>query len=399
MFNQQIPPLEINTGELDLNIDPTQHLSQDIKAENEIKEDLRHLVPEHKISLDQVLQYAMEAKAYAQSQIKKGSTWLQNNSLSDEYFDFLKKGIGEYSGGVRDEMREQFCQDILEEDRIVAYYESTICVSSKYSLGNCEEMAFQALDYILNNVHFNINAEVYWLGNGDHAFLVINRDQCSNPRDPKTWGAAAVFCDPWADKVFNAKEYLLNVKNFYRYGNINAINGFNPSKHFFEQKDRFSVHYLRSKRSASNLKASFFEKSKHLINMLNHFKAKISKEEKRLKEKYDHNAEKILIISYQIKLINQSFININKITNKFIHKEYKNDYRFAKSQLMEGLELLNKEAVFAMKFSKRDQSILFEHKGENIKTEIMKFFGIKSKTYSHLKDFTSKIDSVAAKLF
>src|SRR5207253_7687607 len=150
-------------------------------------------------------QMAKEANAYARSIILKGSTQLENNELAAEYFQHLRRGVegnsyariknpGSKEIGMRDIMDEEMTRRINNgESELLAIFYSVITVSKKYSVGNCYELSFQALDYILNHAP-DIKAELYQVENGDHAFLVLNRNEDSFMEDPLTWGENAIVC-------------------------------------------------------------------------------------------------------------------------------------------------------------------------------------------------------------
>ena len=83
--------------------------------------------------------------------------------------------------------------------------------------GNCYEYSHVAL-HKLRNHDPSINAEVYSIKNGDHIFLLIDRDSSSDPSDLNTWGKNAVVCDAWAGDVFPADEIphkLMDYKQSY----------------------------------------------------------------------------------------------------------------------------------------------------------------------------------------
>ena len=103
-----------------------------------------------------VLEIAKAANNHAREQIIHGSTQLEDNELSDIYFNALRKAV---HTDIRPLIEELI--DPIEEHPILRNYESNIALTSKYSLGNCHELALQALDYVLNNASDNLSAEVY----------------------------------------------------------------------------------------------------------------------------------------------------------------------------------------------------------------------------------------------
>lgn len=167
-----------------------------------------------KIKLYRILQFAVNANLHANTQIIKGSTQLDNNNLTFEQQKSLANAIGDENSGIRGEINE--VAEKLNEafnDEILANFVATIKITSKFSLGNCHEMAMQALSYSMLK-HPNILSEIFVLNPGDHTFLVLGRSVVSNPNDPETWGSTCVVCDPWANNVFPASEYNTKLTGF-----------------------------------------------------------------------------------------------------------------------------------------------------------------------------------------
>lgn len=126
----------------------------------------------------------------------------------------------------------QACDDFLDESGVVQ-------ASKK---GNCGEYAMLALKYVVAHNNSNsaqINAECYEVQGGDHVFLVVGREPASNPKDPSTWGESAYICDPWANDVYEAKDYLTKTKGFStsavsppaQFPIINKTIDFDPQEH------------------------------------------------------------------------------------------------------------------------------------------------------------------------
>ena len=174
-------------------------------------------------SYTDILTIANKSKAYARSQILKSSTALENNDSPKEYFDAIDSAV---TKDIRSLIHQQtnLQSNRLEKNKDVIYYENVIHVTSKYSIGNCYELALQALDYVLNTT--NIDAEVYSIMGGNHCFLVLNRDKDSNPSNPETWGSNAVICDPLANKAYQAKEYHTKLNTLYRSADKNCMDDF-----------------------------------------------------------------------------------------------------------------------------------------------------------------------------
>lgn len=159
-----------------------------------------------------LFQCAELAIQYAHSQILRGSSQLQNNALSPNYFDALDKGLYQERTYKWNEVTEAFKTNKMDE--LLIMHEKTIKFSSKSSLGSCIELAHQALEYILY-YYPHIYAEIYTIKGGDHYFLVLNRKEKSIANDPGTWGENAIICDPWANQSYLASAYLDKLESAY----------------------------------------------------------------------------------------------------------------------------------------------------------------------------------------
>lgn len=349
---------------------------------------------DQEISLEEALRIAHEAKDYARARIHKGSTQLENNSLSKEYIDFLLDGVSDMRAAKTEFIDYKKLYDPLEPDEAVSKYETSIETSDKYSLGNCEELAYQAFDYVLNKVTTLIRAEIYSIRKGDHVLLVLNRNQNSIPQDPRTWGDNAVICDPWSNKVFKASEYLTHLKTFGRDWSQskpeNRVFDFNPSIHTLNPHIRNNSNYFRRARTVSKLKANFLLKINHVIEVINNYKDGLMTEVKRLRQKYGDHDQRVSIILAQIEVIESAIQSFREEANSIIVNTKTNDYRLAKNELINSLNGLTKKATNAIQFSTKDIDVIVEHKGKDKKTDLMKFFGVKSTTHAHVKKLTEK---------
>src|SRR5262245_22217434 len=70
-----------------------------------------------------------------------------------------------------------------------------VAVASRYRVGNCEEQASLAFDFLEK---LNVRPLDYMvLGDCDHGFVVIGRT--GDAAQPDLWGDEACVCDPWAN--------------------------------------------------------------------------------------------------------------------------------------------------------------------------------------------------------
>ncbi len=217
---------------------------------------IAELSDEALIEVNGYIAMANTAVEYARSQILKIFTSLETNNLSEDRKIALLRGTHgsiapKFEGvGVRDlthEVRESI-EKMNDAPHVLALQElkQINTITSKYSLGNCYELALQSLEYILE-AYPNMRAELYSIRNGDHVFLVLNRAYYSKPHLPETWGESAVICDPWANKSYSAREAYGTLKNYYRdrKRQRNTIEYFNPKKHRLTPDDDMNTDVLR----------------------------------------------------------------------------------------------------------------------------------------------------------
>jgi hypothetical protein len=305
--------------------------------------------------LDRVLEIANKAKNYARAQIRKGSTQLENNQLDDEHKEALETEVGRTRYGIRAVIDEKNTFDILEPDKNIAHYENTILVTSKYSLGNCFELALQALDYVLIHEE-KITAEVYKIRGGDHIFLVLNRAPGSDPSNPATWGQHAVICDPWSDKVYKASDYRLELKNFHYIDSFNYTEDFNPSRHKLIPYEKFNTAYLKKNRTVDNLKKNFIDACDDLISILEKHKDIL---EQSITIQYLYNKKMVILINNKISAIAKFIKNIEK-TRAELFSSLDTDYRLAKEQLYTELDKLYESAADIVQFSQQEIDQVFK---------------------------------------
>lgn len=149
-----------------------------------------------------------EAIHYARSHIIKGYTQLDYNHLNSRKQRQLKAGVT----AIRDHIDEPYTTKI-DTNAIIERLDQVKTKTSHYSLGNCQELAELALVYI-GDTYLGIEAELYTIANGDHVFIVINRDPKSDPEIPATWGKNAYICDPWANIAYPAREFRDKLRDF-----------------------------------------------------------------------------------------------------------------------------------------------------------------------------------------
>jgi hypothetical protein len=209
---------------------------------------------------DKALQIGQQAIKYARSQVVFSSTQPENTTHNSMQQKHLIKGIvgskaSGWSGcGIRDMISQQSEERFNQGERpILCAYKSVIAVTSKYSLGNCEELATLVLHYILLNAP-GVYAETYEIREGDHQFVVLNRDPYSKADDPSTWGNA-IICDPWANEAYSANECVGRLKTYHwdQQENLHKTELYNPKKHILMPSLYFNTSILRSELRKSKL--------------------------------------------------------------------------------------------------------------------------------------------------
>lgn len=350
-----------------------------------------------------VLRIGQEAVQYAREIIKKIPTDVQNNTLPRLYakslFDGMQRNkfsFWDNAIGIRDLIDD--CKNPLDTgiNEFLLFYEQVISVTSKYSIGNCGELVYQTLDYLLLK-KLNIKAEVYTIENGNHQILVLNRDVNSNPSDPATWGDNAVICDPWANKVYPAQEYRDQLKavsvkfNYDRFLINNELEDFNHQKHSLILAEGHDVDII-NKLNIDNipkLQDNFKKEQTRLLSIIEDYKYNLEIESNRIQSKYGNLDKKMQVIHAKIQQINSQFseikANIDKSTLEILQKSEKMNFREQRALLTETLNNTRVLLAEAMKFSKEDLACLFDHREDGVK----KYFGLKCDTEINIERITS----------
>ncbi|MBV9575943.1 MAG: hypothetical protein JO149_04915 [Gammaproteobacteria bacterium] len=344
-----------------------------------------------KFSLEETLEYAIKAMEYAQLQIKKGATQVSNNELAPDYFSALNKGVTQGTRIlIKKDYKAKIKNDVFNKQKALAYFESVIKFSSKYSLGNCNELALHALNYVLNDKTTTMQAEVYIIQDGDHVFLVLNRDADSKEDNPMTWGNA-VICDPWSNKIYPAKDYLTELADFKRINGKNTALPINE-KTRLKQKEDVNTQFLKPLMTIENLKNIFLTETELLLSYVKSYDKSLKLEEIRLKEKYGDQHGKVLILAEKRQLIKASLKTMEQNIQALVKKEFKNDYHFAKAQLRKAWKLINQNIEMTVQFSPEHQARLFEYEGTELQKKYMTFFDKKTDTQWNIEIITEEFN-------
>ncbi len=331
---------------------------------------------EKKFTLEETLELARRAIAYAHRHIKIGSTQISNNQLTPEEFTSRRKAIGEESlqddsFGIRQAVNT--VKNPLENDLDLAFFESVVMTSAKYSVGNCAEFAHFALDFVLRNADPAMIGELFYIINGDHKFLVLNREPGSEPEKPSTWGENAVICDVWANDAYQASDVMTKLNNYARVDGVNTLRKFNPARQVLTCDENFTTTYLRPLRTIENLKINFITKLTKLKDTLENYKLglvtvsedKSQSERDKAKQIFADRIKIIDVITVDIKRMIMTIDELN-LSEPEIKDEILDEYRVAKSKLCRLYRKFQMETVAAMQFSSAEQQVLFLE--ENTKT-------------------------------
>ena len=354
------------------------------------------------ISLARTLKIAKSAIEYAHEKIKKGSTTLENNQLSDEYTSALNQGVYDIRNFIYNYYKSH--QQVLDQNFITALYENEIAFTSKYSLGNCSEESLQALDYVLCHVKEKIRAEAFFLLGGDHAFLVLNRSPDSWAFLPSTWGENAVICDPWAGKFYKASDYSSQLKTYVYKPHDTNHNNVEPLKwyrHFLLPQPFFNSSYLTQARNPSNLLAKFFEKVQKIQSIFRTYKRELELENKRLQIKYGDNDKKCKAISDITNNVYHIITEISKIAeNTKFHCTSDNamnyhDIRMECYTALHHISKITREFTF---ISNENIATLSEYRNTGKLRQATKFFGIRPAAITHLEEMVNTVNIKLSKL-
>ncbi|ARG98659.1 hypothetical protein [Legionella micdadei] len=335
---------------------------------------------------------ARQAVLYARQFIREGYTQLANNEYSDE----KKKALFHAVQDVRHIQDSIFTESRLEHDACVKEFYNKVAFAKKYSLGNCEELAFVALDYVIDNAPLGINAEVYGLSGGDHALLVIGRTENSDPNNPDTWGENAFIADPWANQIYPASRYKEWTKNYYATGNIetrtNWIEDFSPQQHKFTPYENINVHYMRKAHTPEHFQEFtqlFKTKCETLLKCSQQFQQKLEDVAKELRNKYGDNHFKLPVLYKKIEQLKQ----LNEKIEQSIEQEIKpgKNYYETRHDLELTLNRYNK-MLLTIKDSRASQEIL--RRPDEQKSVAGKVMDLYKKTFQDVRDSCKAMEEI-----
>lgn len=180
----------------------TNQSSQVLSLTNRMIEDIHHNSEKNwQDKLKVNLMYAHEALRYT-SEVLPYEPINYGEDLQGISFDAIRR-----VDLMRQEMELAFKGELEPHHNFDKVYKIIAEIAKKHQAGNCGEQVAVAYLYLKNEKNLR-RIEKLCLVNGDHGFLVIGRDPLSDITQPKTWGKAAVVCDPWGKKYFQAGQLL-----------------------------------------------------------------------------------------------------------------------------------------------------------------------------------------------
>ncbi|MBA2710685.1 MAG: hypothetical protein H0U57_08860 [Tatlockia sp.] len=253
---------------------------------------------------------AKEACFFAVQSILKASTHLATNNLEESQRKILHDSVHE--------IRDHVPLASYSIPKVIGHFFESVEISQKYSLGNCGELAYSALHY-LSCRYPELRAEAYTIISGDHVFVVIDRKEGSNERDPATWGADAFICDPLVGKYYPAADYKTELKAFEREAHyINKLYEIKPFHRFLSVINSGEIREQVVRKSDDlfkNLDSALVDLKKDLFVIV-----------KTLQSKNEENTDKILVVSNLIKRLEKlgDLKNPEKLYNIYTSMTQKN---------------------------------------------------------------------------
>lgn len=106
----------------------------------------------------------------------------------------------------------------------------------QFQVGNCHEYSVYALNQLTQeSAKYVIRGELAHIVNGDHVFVVLNRDQNSDPHNYKTWGLNTIIVDAWYGQIFPVTEIEMKLSDYRSFEggafSFNILAKFNDKHH------------------------------------------------------------------------------------------------------------------------------------------------------------------------
>lgn len=342
---------------------------------------------------------ALLAKSYAQTWVHEGQTQLINNSYDAEKKKALYSALHDIR--VLMDKEPEIC---LAVDAGLLGFEQRIKYVQKFSLGNCAELAYLALDYMMHHAPY-VYAEAYTILGGDHEFLVIGRNFDSDPCDPFTWGDDAYICDPWADKVYPSIRYLSELKNFYCHAPdyevenaMNCLEDFDQDKHeLIPIPEMNSYHFkqFNSVEHLSRMMSSFLKMNRLLLAAVDGLLVDLGAIAERLKTRHGEQYDKYLILIKKMDALRQ--VATVLVEDSCIVRVGGPSHRNARAALEEKITHGLQGYRRSIAMTEEEQRTLNTHRDEHsVKARCKRFFNIPPKVAQDINKALEKSEAIVS---
>ncbi|STX27931.1 Uncharacterised protein [Legionella beliardensis] len=341
------------------------------------------------------------ASQFARSFISRGGTQMENNELDAEHLLQHFQGVEDVRNVAQMMANERLKhfnkmsnRDALEEIAQLIWFDIVNEIPMKYTVGNCDELAHLALNYVLDKT--DLKAEVFRVYGGSHetnghVFLVIGRKIPSDMSDPLTWGDDAVICDPWANKVYPAATYKENLKNYYfdKVAYKNGLEDLTDEHHVTLKGYILDTDFLRKAKDTAlkEFKTFFNNEIEPIFKSLSTYRDGLAAELKTLKS-FQGNEQKIIIISNKIAELNEVINDITYKKNK-INQETK-DYKLVQGSILTVIPEIGRNAITKMHFQPAELQILIGK--ASTQEQVSRFFSPPKDTQTALEEMTNKVN-------
>lgn len=250
------------------------HQNPDQRVRDDLEKNLTYFsaIPNHQSPLDlslirdtyignntlyNNLTYGFIAASAARRIITQSPTHPSANNLKiDEYDELVRRCISLRT--IYDNKNNQIQNHDPAQDTQLKLANIVQTVKNE-KVGGCSEYSYLVIDALLNiGIKFQ-NIELYKITNGDHVFVVLDRQANSDMNDYLTWGNSAIVIDAWSGDVYPANKIPKKLSAFLCYKmkdarRLNVVVPFDRSYHQLAVKEDLACKFLITD-SSSNVSA------------------------------------------------------------------------------------------------------------------------------------------------
>lgn len=178
---------------------------------------------ENPANTEDIRQISQNAISFAKSCITEILTLPGRDITEDAEKNTILQSLRDYAQKKAKQSLTLSLKDNLNKNDAIRYAQNifvkTTNMNSKINkIGNCQELAYLALEYIASN-HPHTKAEIISINYTSHYLLVLNRTtNHSHTSTPDQWGENCFFCDPWSNTTFAAAKFRKSLKKHQRNG-------------------------------------------------------------------------------------------------------------------------------------------------------------------------------------